>query len=152
MCPSVCDFVPCDLIRSHGTKSHTLEHMLNASNVMYCTIRTINRRIRLTSLFPWAPQFKLRETAVLCNLSHTTDCMGVCTNRTIAIFLVSSPIVINVPTRGLLAVETMHAIVQWMENLNIRSITTSMFVNEKHRYCNLQNESSHDLNWVTTTM
>ena len=31
-------------------------------------------------------------------------------------FLVTSPIVINVPTRGLLAVETMHAIVQWLEN------------------------------------
>ena len=29
-----------------------------------------------------------------------------------AMFLVTSPIVINVPTRGLLAVETMHAIVQ----------------------------------------
>ena len=29
----------------------------------------------------------------------------------IAMFLVTSPIVINVPTRGLLAVETMHAIV-----------------------------------------
>ena len=34
----------------------------------------------------------------------------------IEMFLVASPIVINVPTRGLLAVETMHAIVQ----LNIR--------------------------------
>ena len=33
-------------------------------------------------------------------------------------FLVTSPIVISVPTRGLLAVETMHAIVQWLENLN----------------------------------
>ena len=30
----------------------------------------------------------------------------------IAMFLVTSPIVINVPTRGLLAVETMYAIVQ----------------------------------------
>ena len=33
-------------------------------------------------------------------------------------FLVTSPIVINVPLRGLLAVETMHAIVQWLSNLS----------------------------------
>ena len=32
--------------------------------------------------------------------------------KCIAMFLVTSPIVINVPTRGLLAVETMHAIVR----------------------------------------
>ena len=49
-------------------------------------------------------------------------------------FLVTSPIVINVPTRGFLAVETMHAIVQWLENLNIKRNMTSMFVNKKHRY------------------
>ena len=49
-------------------------------------------------------------------------------------FLVTSPIVINVPTRGLLAVETMHAIVQWLEILNIKRNMTSMFVNKKHRY------------------
>ena len=49
-------------------------------------------------------------------------------------FLVTSPIVINVPTRGLLAVETMHAIVQWLENLNIKRNMMSMFVNKKHRY------------------
>ena len=36
--------------------------------------------------------------------------------------------------RGLLAVETMHAIVQWLENLNIKRNMTSMFVNKKHRY------------------
>ena len=47
-------------------------------------------------------------------------------------FLVTSPIVINVPTRGLLAVETMHAIVQWLLNLNIKRNMTSMFVNKKH--------------------
>ena len=35
-------------------------------------------------------------------------------------FLVRSPIVIYVPTRGLLAVEIMHAIVQWLANLNIK--------------------------------
>ena len=39
---------------------------------------------------------------------------------TIAMFLVTSPIVINVPTRGLLAVETMYANVQWLANLNIK--------------------------------
>ena len=49
-------------------------------------------------------------------------------------FLVMSLIVINVPTRGLLAVETMHAIVQWLANLNIKRNMTSMFVNKKHRY------------------
>ena len=54
--------------------------------------------------------------------------------HSIAMFLVTSPIVINVPTRGLLAVETMHAIVQWLENLNIKRNITSMFVNKKHRY------------------
>ena len=41
-------------------------------------------------------------------------------------FLVTSPIVINVPTRGLLAVETMHAIVWWLANLNIKRNMTSM--------------------------
>ena len=52
-------------------------------------------------------------------------------------FFFTSPIVINVPTRGLLAVETMHAIVQWLANLNIERNMTSMFVNKKHRYyCN----------------
>ena len=35
-------------------------------------------------------------------------------------FLVTTPIVINVPTRGLLAVEIMHAIVRWLANLNIK--------------------------------
>ena len=49
-------------------------------------------------------------------------------------FLVRSPIVIYVPTRGLLAVEIMHAIVQWLANLNIKRIMTSMFVNKKHFY------------------
>ena len=49
-------------------------------------------------------------------------------------FLVTSPIVIYVPTRGLLAVETMHAIVQWLENLNIKRNLMSMFVNKKRRY------------------
>ena len=52
----------------------------------------------------------------------------------IAMFLVTSPIVINVPTRGLLVVETMHAIVRWLENLNNKRNMTSMFVNKKHRY------------------
>ena len=44
-------------------------------------------------------------------------------------FLVTSPIVINVPTRGLLAVETMHAIVQWLANLNIKgNMTPRLFI------------------------
>ena len=49
-------------------------------------------------------------------------------------FLVTSPIVINVPTRGLLAVETMHVIVQWLANSNIKRNMTSKFVNKNHRY------------------
>ena len=53
--------------------------------------------------------------------------------------LYTSPFVINVPTRGLLAGETMHPIVQWLENLNIKWNMTSMFVNKKHRcYCPTQ--------------
>ena len=64
----------------------------------------------------------------------------------IAMFLVTSPIVINVPTRGLLAVETMHAIVQWLVNLNIKRNMTSMFVNKKHRYMYpFQAMKSHNL-------
>ena len=42
---------------------------------------------------------------------------------------------LNVLTRGLFAGETMHAIVQRLENLNIKRNMTSMFVNKKHRYC-----------------
>ena len=60
--------------------------------------------------------------------------MGVYNGQPIAMFLVTSPIVINVPNRGLLAVETMHAIVEWLENLNIKRNITSMFANKKHRY------------------
>ena len=52
----------------------------------------------------------------------------------IAMFLVTPPIVINVRTRGLLAVETMHAIAQRLKNLNIKRNMTAMFVNKKHHY------------------
>ena len=65
-------------------------------------------------------------------------------------FLVTSPIVINVPTRGLLAVETMHAIVQWLENLNIKRNMTSMFVNKKYRYSTY--ESRERLNSFSLSM
>ena len=58
-------------------------------------------------------------------------------------FLVTSPIVINVPTRGLLAVETMHAIVRWLVNLNIKRNMTSMFVNKKHRYYKEKFDDGH---------
>ena len=54
--------------------------------------------------------------------------------KSIAMFLVTPPIVTNVPTRGLLAVEAMHAIVQWLTNLNIKRNMTPMFVNKRHRY------------------
>ena len=40
----------------------------------------------------------------------------------IAILTVTSPIVINVPTRGLLAVETKNSFVLWLANLNIKRI------------------------------
>ena len=60
-------------------------------------------------------------------------------------FLVTSPIVINAPTRGLLAVETMHAIVQWLENLNIKRNMTSMFLDKKHRYSSKAGKHKHVL-------
>ena len=50
------------------------------------------------------------------------------------VVLVTSLIVINVPTRDLLGVETMHAIVQWLANLNVKRNMTSIFANKKHRY------------------
>ena len=60
-------------------------------------------------------------------------------------FLVTSPIVINAPSRGLLAVETMHAIVQWLEHWNIKRNMTSMFVNKKHRFCSKAGKHKHVL-------
>ena len=49
--------------------------------------RTWHRRIRLTCLHPCCTQFRSRDDSFgrlqLCNLSHTTDCMEVCTNRII---------------------------------------------------------------------
>ena len=55
-------------------------------------------------------------------------------HKCIAMFLVTSSIVIYVSNRGLLAVETMYAIVQWLANLNIKRNMTSMFVNKKRHY------------------
>ena len=52
----------------------------------------------------------------------------------IAMFLVTSPIVINMPTRTQLAVGTMISFVPWLANLNIKRNVTSMFVNKKYRY------------------
>ena len=51
----------------------------------------------------------------------------------IAMFLVTSPIVVNMPTRTQLAVETMTSFVPWLANLNIKGNVTSMFVNKKYR-------------------
>ena len=51
----------------------------------------------------------------------------------IAMFLVTSPIVINMHTRTQLAVETMTSFVPWLVNLNIKRNVTSMFVNKKYR-------------------
>ena len=48
----------------------------------------------------------------------------------IAILTVTSPIVINVPTRALLAVETKNSFVLWLANLNIKKL----FINSEYRY------------------
>ena len=45
-------------------------------------------------------------------------------------FLVTSRIVINMPTRTELAVETITSFVPWLANLNIKRNVTSMFVNK----------------------
>ena len=60
----------------------------------------------------------------LLDMSRGVDVSNRCIEyyMTIAVFLVTSPIVIYVSTRGLLAVETIHAIVQWLANLNIKRI------------------------------
>ena len=52
----------------------------------------------------------------------------------IAMFLVTSSIVINMPTRTWLAVETITSFVPWLANLNIKRNVTSMFENKKYRY------------------
>ena len=74
--------------------------------------------------------FKKQEIPILV----ATDVADEKQSSSIAMFVVTSPVVINAPTRGLLAVEAMHAIVQWLANLNIKRNMTSMFVNKKHRY------------------
>jgi len=51
--------------------------------------------------------------------------------KNIAILTVTSPIVINVPTRGLLAVETKVRLFCGWQNLNIKDL----FVNSEYRYC-----------------
>ena len=73
--------------------------------------------------------FRRSSVTVLIIAHHTSWLCSV-----IAMFLVTWPVVINVPTRGLLAVETKHAIAQWLANLNIKRNMMSMFVNKKHRY------------------
>ena len=42
----------------------------------------------------------------------------------------TSPIVINVPTRALLVGETKGSFVRWLANLNIKRNLTAMFVNK----------------------
>jgi len=42
----------------------------------------------------------------------------------------TSPVVINVLTRALLADETKGSFVQWLANFNIQRILTSLFVNK----------------------
>ena len=48
-----------------------------------------------------------------------------------AILIVTSPIVINVPTRGLLAVETKVSFVLWLAKLENQ---LDLFVNSEYRY------------------
>ena len=49
----------------------------------------------------------------------------------IAILAVTSPVVINVPTRGLLAVETKDSFVLWLAKLENQ---LDLFVNSEYRY------------------
>ena len=49
----------------------------------------------------------------------------------------TSPIVINVPTRALLPGEAKRSFVRWLVNLNIKRNLTSMFVNKYLPYCNV---------------
>ena len=51
----------------------------------------------------------------------------------IAMFLMTSSIVINMPTRISLAAETMTSFLPWLANLNIKRKVMSMFENKK--YC-----------------
>ena len=48
----------------------------------------------------------------------------------IGMFLVTSPIVINMPTTTSLAAETMTSFLPWLANLNVKRKVTSMFVNK----------------------
>ena len=52
----------------------------------------------------------------------------------IAIFLVTSLIVIEMQTISYLAVETISSFVPWLANFNIKRNVTSMFVDKKYRY------------------
>ena len=54
----------------------------------------------------------------------------------------TSPIVINVPTRALLAGETKGSFDRWLANLNIKRNLTSMFVNIYLPYKNTEAEMS----------
>ena len=101
-----------------------------AGAIFLLALRSLTHKIHLSSFNDYGSK-----------RSMSRNCGRVFWSREIAMFLVTSPIVINVPTRGLLAVETMHAIVQWLENLNIKRNMTSMFVNKKHRYRQMTNQS-----------
>ena len=52
----------------------------------------------------------------------------------IAKISITSPIVINVPTRALLAGETKGSFVRLLANLNIKRNLTAVFVNKYHPY------------------
>ena len=54
--------------------------------------------------------------------------------RSIAILTVTSPIVINVPTRDLLLIETKGSFVLRLANLNNKTNCSSMFVNSEYSY------------------
>ena len=69
-------------------------------------------------------------------MQMTSDFNLACKQKPIAMFLVTSPIVVNLPTRGLLAVETMYDIVQRLAKLNIkRNMTRNIAVHVYIRKC-----------------
>ena len=68
---------------------------------------------------------------------------------------VTSPIIINEPSGGLLAVETMHAIVQWLENLNVKRLVckqeTSLWRARNERRNQAKNKQETDAHELTCT-
>ena len=92
---------------------------------------TKNRRKFLIFLNGKTSQKQNQKILVLVVCSMLITFLQEVRHQTVAMFLVTSPIVINVPTRGLLAVETMHAIVQWLAkkyDVNVCKQETSLLL------------------------